>query len=289
MQAAARQGRRRRRRHRRPHRGAVAAAGRLRRRGVRAGVGAGRGRRRRADLARTPRASCTGSGSPTSWRPPACGRWRGTSGAGTTGGRCCARRWPSRWRRNSASRTTRCTAPICCSRWPARSPRSGCTSVTGWWGSRRSASASWRSFAGGRSVEVDVLVGADGIHSLGAPAAVRRRRPALHRLRRVPRAGAGRAAGRARARGRGAGVDGPGPPLRALLRERRAARQLRRDRRSGGVGRASRGPSRATSPTRSRRSRAGTRRCARSSARSTRPTRGRCSTARRSSAGRAGA
>ena len=63
-------------------------------------------------------------------------------------------------------------------------------------------------FADGGRAEVDVLVGADGIHSLGAPAAVRAGRPALHRLRRLPRAGAGRAAARARAGGDGAGLDG---------------------------------------------------------------------------------
>ena len=33
-----------------------------------------------------------GSASPSRWRAPPCGRWRGTSAAGTTGARCCARR-----------------------------------------------------------------------------------------------------------------------------------------------------------------------------------------------------
>ena len=89
-------------------------------------------------------------------------------------------------------------------------------------------------FENGERIEVDVLVGADGIHSSVRGVAVRPGHPALHGLRGVPRADPGRAARRPRPRGHVAGLDGPGQALRALLRAE-PPRQLRRDRRTGHV------------------------------------------------------
>ena len=150
--------------------------------------------------ARTPRACCTASGSPRRWRARACGRWPGTSGAGTTAARCCARRsaepleaafgFPHYQMHRAdllAALAARAARRAAASRPPADRPRP------------TTATASRRGSPTARRVEVDVLVGADGIHSPVRAAAVRARAAALHRLRRLSRAGAGRAAARPRA------------------------------------------------------------------------------------------
>ena len=56
---------------------------------------------------------------------------------------------PSRSRRRSASRTTRCTAPTCSPRWPRRCPPSASISATGWSASPTTATASRPRFANG--------------------------------------------------------------------------------------------------------------------------------------------
>ena len=185
---------------------------------------------------------------PTSWRGWACARSRCTSAAGTTGGRCCARRSATPWSRPSASRTTRPTAPICWRtlvgalpperlhvghrferpRRPRRPRRGGVR--------ERHARSS-----------VDVLVGADGIHSDVRGALFGPEEPRVHRLRRLPRPRPGRAPAPPRARGDRADLDGARRALRPLLRAAAAARQLRRDLRAGHAGRASRGPTAARS------------------------------------------
>ena len=161
------------------------------------------------------------------------------------------------------------------SRPPAR-PRSTTTAI-----------ASRRAFANGARVDVDVLVGADGIHSPVRQRPVRRRAAALHRLRRLPRAGAGRAAARPRARGRPrrsgwaraatscttSSAAGRLVNFVAVVEQDTWTRESWTDR--GDVARRAR-----------RLRRAGTRRSARSSARSTRRSSGRCSTAPRCRAGR---
>ena len=105
-----------------------------------------------------------GLGLAVRWPELACGRWRGTSAAGTTGERCSALRSPNRSRPHSGFRTTRCTAPICLTRWPVR-----CRQPAAPWSPSRRRCRPWRSCGGavrrtarGRG---EVLVGADGIHS----------------------------------------------------------------------------------------------------------------------------
>ena len=88
-------------------------------------------------------------------------------------------------------------------------------------------------FDNGAIADVDVLVGADGIHSDVRAALFGPDGPGLHRLRRLPRARAGRAPAAPRARGDGADLDGARRPLRPLLRAAAQARQLRRDLRPG--------------------------------------------------------
>ena len=140
-----------------------------------------------------------------------------------------------------------------------------------------------RVVAGSRtaSVEVDLLVGADGIHSLV-------RRLLFGEETRASRAASPIAAwcrprGSPNSRSRRS-VDGAGPPLRALLRVRRAAPEFRRlvDHEPGWR-------EEWTEPgdvaARSRRSRAGIHRCG-SSPPPTPASSGRCSIARRSSDGR---
>ena len=88
-------------------------------------------------------------------------------------------------------------------------------------------------FANGAQVAVDVLVGADGIHSVVRRLLFGEAEPRFTGLRGLPRPRPGRAATRPATGGDRAGVDGPWPALRALLRERAPPRQLRRDRRAG--------------------------------------------------------
>jgi 2-polyprenyl-6-methoxyphenol hydroxylase-like FAD-dependent oxidoreductase len=73
-------------------------------------------------------------GSRESWPGSESSRWRGTSAAGTTAARCCARPWPSRSRPPSASLITRSTAPTCWRRWRARSRPSASIWATAWSG-----------------------------------------------------------------------------------------------------------------------------------------------------------
>jgi putative NAD(P)-binding protein len=61
---------------------------------------------------------------------PACRRWNGISGAGTTAAPCCARRSPQRWRPPSASPNTRSTGPTCWLPWPTPFPPTGSISTT---------------------------------------------------------------------------------------------------------------------------------------------------------------
>ena len=58
-----------------------------------------------------PRGSCTGWDWPTSSRGWACVRFPGTSGAGTTGARCCAPRSATRSSRRPAFNKTRFHLP----------------------------------------------------------------------------------------------------------------------------------------------------------------------------------
>ena len=78
-------------------------------------------------------------------------------------------------------------------------------------------------FENGASVEADVLVGADGIHSRVRELTVRPREAALHRLRRMARAGAGRAhrASRHRSRPRTTGWGRAGTACTTGCRRRR--------------------------------------------------------------------
>jgi hypothetical protein len=95
----------------------------------------------------TPPGCCIASGWPVRWAGPAWRRWPGISGAGTTAAPCCAPRWPDRSRPPSASPGTSCIVLTCWPPWPTRCPPTGSTS------------------ANGAHAEVEVLVGADGIHS----------------------------------------------------------------------------------------------------------------------------
>ena len=86
-------------------------------------------------------------------------------------------------------------------------------------------------------------------------------RPRLHRLRRLPRAGARRAPAPPRPRGDRADLDGPGQPLRPLLRAGRAPGQLRGGHRAGHLDARVVDRPRRARPTRSPPSRAGIRSC----------------------------
>ena len=88
-------------------------------------------------------------------------------------------------------------------------------------------------FAGGAVADFDAVVGADGIHSRVRRILFGPEHPRFTGLRRLPGAGAGRAAARPRAGDDGRGMGGPRPALRALLRQHPAAGELRRDRRAG--------------------------------------------------------
>ena len=101
---------------------------------------------------------------------------------------------PSRSRPRSASPTTRCTAPTCSPRWRARCRPSGLISGT--------ASTGLRGPRRPRRARASPTATAPRSTCSSAPtastrrvrrAAVRAGEPALHRLRRLPRAGAGRA------------------------------------------------------------------------------------------------
>ena len=256
-----RHGRRRRRRHRRPRRRAVAAA-------RAASTCMSTSRRRRwarsapaSRSARTRRASCTGSGSPRSSR--------------RTGVRPLAwhqRRWDD-------GRTLL--------RTPLAEPLEAAFGFPHYQMHRADLLAALaaalpaeRIHLGhrltgladrGDRVEAQFANGARDRRSTcwSAPTASTRRcaallfgpeQPALHRLHRLSRAGAGRAAARPRARGHGAGLDGSRPALRALLRQRPAAGQLRRRRRAGHLDARVLDRPRRGRATRSPRSRAGTRR-----------------------------
>ena len=78
-------------------------------------------------------------------------------------------------------------------------------------------------FDNGARIAADVLVGADGIHSTVRARAVRRGGAALRRLRRLSRAGAGRAHRRSRPRTRQPVLGRSRRPSRALLRVARRA------------------------------------------------------------------
>ena len=85
-------GRSHRRRHRRARRGAVPAAGRVRRPRLRARPVRSARSARASRSAPTPRGSCTAWVWVTRWRAWACARSPSTSAVGTMGGRCCGRR-----------------------------------------------------------------------------------------------------------------------------------------------------------------------------------------------------
>ena len=216
----------------------------------------------------------------------ACDRWPGISAAGTTAGRSCARRSASAVVESSASPTTRCTAPTFWPRWCARFPPERLhvghrlTALVDH-GDRVEADVRER-----LAVEVDVLVGADGIHSGVRRRLVRPGEAAVHRLRRLPRPGAGRAARPLGSRGRRrrSGWGRAGTSSTTTCRSGGSSTSSRSSSRT--PGRASPGPTAARSPTRSPPSKAGIRRFARSSEPSTRPSSGRCSTAPPLRAGR---
>ena len=113
-------------------------------------------------------------------------------------------------------------------------------------------------FDNGVRITADVLVGADGIHSTVRAALFGEEAPAVCRLRRLSRAGAGRAHRRSRARARQPVLGRPRRPFRALFRVARAAAQFRRLDRARRTGTARTGPTAPRSPARSPPSRAGT-------------------------------
>ena len=208
--AARHLGRDRRRRHRRHGGGAVAPAGRLRRPRLRARRGGQRGRRRHPGQPRTRRASCIGLGLADELARWACGRWPGTSAAGTTGARCCAPTLGDavveafgfpHYQMHRADLLGALVGALPPERLHVghqlRGPRRP----------RRPRRGDVRQRHDGRGRPARRR----RRHPLGRPrAAVRPAGPRLHRLRRVPRAGAGRAPAPPRPRGDGADLDGPG-------------------------------------------------------------------------------
>ena len=89
-----------------------------------------------------------------------------------------------RLRRDRPTSSTAATSSMRCS---ACCPRAWCTSATSWRPSRTRATASVLTFANGETVEADLVVGADGIKSVGARAAVQRQGAGVLRRARLPR------------------------------------------------------------------------------------------------------
>ena len=140
-------------------------------RGLRAGRRAARGRRRggavgqRHARASPPRASASRS------RPcRSCPR-RSSSGAGTPARSSPTIRWAAtgRTRRRSARPTTACTASRCCRRWPTGCAATACTSGTAASASTSAARARSCASQTARAPTADVVVGADGVHSVIRP------------------------------------------------------------------------------------------------------------------------
>ena len=193
----------------------------------------------------------------------ACGRWPGTSAAGTTAGRCCARRsaraarggvrlpaLPDAPRRPAGRAGRRAARRAPAPRPPAHRPGRPRRPRRGAVRQRRAAPS------------VDVLVGADGIHSHGARALFGPEHPRFtgcvayrglvpaERLRHLELEVTAQV------------WMGPGRALRALLRAAAGGWSTSSRSSSRTPGRASRGPIAARSRTRSPPSRAGTRRSA---------------------------
>ena len=97
-------------------------------------------------------------------------------------------------------------------------------------------------FANGTTIEVDLLVGADGIHSVVRATLFGPQDPRLHRLRRLPRAGAGRAPGPPRPRGDRPDLDGARGATSCTTTSRASGSSTSSRSSSRTAGRASRGP-----------------------------------------------
>ena len=190
----------------------------------------------------------------------ACGRSPFISGAGTMAAPCSARRSGRKSRRPSARPTIISIAATLPSFWAPPCRPSACI----------------RPQAGRPGAEGRACRGALRERRRGriGPAGRRRRHPfpcapsrlrpgeaALHRLRRLARAGAGRAQSASLDRSRLAQLDGAGWPCRALLGRGRAADERGVRRRAHAPGRRNCGPTRGTWPRCWRATTAGTRSC----------------------------
>ena len=171
----------------------------------------------------------------------------GSSGAGRTGASCSPRPSARRARRASARRTWPCTARICCRSWPLRVPAGVVAldcEVAGVDGDR------FRFADGSASEPFDVLIGADGIHSVvrdgdrrspGRPSSPGWPRTArwsrLRRRRRSPaarsaRSGSARSATSSTTRSRAASRSTSSPPTRRVTGARSPGRPRARCRTS---------------------------------------------------------